>query len=144
MAKAKGGLTIACQMLLFPVVQLDEQTTSLREFAVGYFLEKETLDWFYDSYLPADANRSDPMISPLRANDLSGLAPAYVMLAGFDPLHDEGAQYAEKLRAAGVQVTVADYPSLIHCFIYMQSFLPQAQEALARASKAVGVILNAR
>lgn len=144
LAKAKGGFTVACQMLLFPVVQVGEMTPSLREFAVGYFLEKETLDWFYDSYLPRDTDKSDPKISPLRAKDLSGLPSAYVMLGGYDPLHDEGLQYAEKLRAAGVSVTVADYPSMVHCFIYMQSFLPQAHEALASASKAVGAILTSR
>jgi acetyl esterase len=66
------------------------------------------------------------------------------MLGGYDPLHDEGLQYVEKLRAAGVSVTLADYPSMVHCFIYMQSFLPQAHEALATASKAVGAILTAR
>ena len=143
MAKAKGGLTLACQMLLFPVTQIGEMTNSLRDFAAGYFLEKETLDWFYDCYLPPDADKSDPKISPLRAKDLSGLPTAYVMLGGFDPLHDEGLQYAEKLRAAGVKVTVADYDSLVHCFIYMQSFLPQANQALTAASKAVGAILNA-
>ncbi|MGZ5930574.1 MAG: alpha/beta hydrolase [Rhizomicrobium sp.] len=144
MAKAKGGLTLACQMLLFPVTQIGEMTASLRDHAVGYFLEKETLDWFYESYLPANADKSDPKISPLRAKDFSGLPPAYVMLGGYDPLHDEGAQYAEKLRAAGVKVTVADYDSMVHCFVYMQSFLPQAHEALTAASKAVGAILNAR
>jgi len=143
MAKLKGGLNIACQMLLFPVTQVGEVTRSLREFAVGYFLDKDTLDWFYKSYLPSGADTSDPRISPLRANDFSGLPPAYVMLGGYDPLHDEGAQYAEKLRTAGVKVTVADYPGMVHCFIYMQSILPQAHEALASASKAVGAILSA-
>ena len=102
----------------------------MREFAVGYFLEKETLDWFYDCYLPPGADKNDPKISPLRAKDLSGLPPAYVMLGGFDPLHDEGMQYADKLRAAGVQVTVADHTDMVHCFVYLQSFLPQAHEAV--------------
>ena len=143
MAKVKGGLNVACQMLLFPVTQVGELTSSLREFAVGYFLEKETLEWFYKSYVPSGSDTSDPKISPLRASDLSGLPPAYVMFGGYDPLHDEGAQYAEKLRAAGVKVTVADYPGMVHCFTYMQSFLPQAHEALASASKAVGAILTA-
>ena len=142
LAKAKG-LPLACQMLLFPVTQVGEETSSVREFAVGYFLEKETLDWFYTSYLPDDADKSDPRISPLRAKDVSGLAPAFVMLGGYDPLHDEGLQYAEKLRAAGVKVTVADYPSMVHCFVYMQSFLPQAHEALSGAAKTVGEILTA-
>jgi acetyl esterase len=143
LAKTKGALPLACQMLLFPVTQVGEETSSLREFAVGYFLEKETLDWFYDSYLPDGVDKSDPKISPLRARDLAGLPPAYVMLGGYDPLHDEGAQYADRLRAAGVKVTVADYPSMVHCFVYMQSFLPQAHEALASAAKTVGTILTA-
>ena len=144
LAKAKGGLSLAAQMLLFPVTQVGEETSSLREFAVGYFLEKETLDWFYTSYLPKDADRNDPKISPLRAKDVSGLPPAFIMLGGFDPLHDEGMQYADKLRAAGVKVTVADHSDMVHCFIYLQAVLPQAHEALASAAKSVAAILNAR
>ncbi|HXC55518.1 MAG TPA: alpha/beta hydrolase [Rhizomicrobium sp.] len=143
-AKARGGLTLAAQMLLFPVTQIGEETPSLREFAVGYFLEKETLDWFYASYLPAGADKSDPKISPLRAKDLSGLPPAYIMLGGYDPLHDEGMQYADKLRAAGVKVTVADHSDMVHCFLYLQGVLPQAHEALTSAAKAVAAILAAR
>ncbi|HEY4941920.1 MAG TPA: alpha/beta hydrolase [Rhizomicrobium sp.] len=142
LAKAKGGFSLAAQMLLFPVTQIGEETSSLREFAVGYFLEKETLDWFYASYLPQGADRNDPKISPLRAKDLSGQPPAFVMLGGFDPLHDEGMQYADKLRAAGVKVTVADHSDMVHCFVYLQAVLPQAHEALAAASKAVAAMLK--
>ncbi|HTP77385.1 MAG TPA: alpha/beta hydrolase [Rhizomicrobium sp.] len=144
LAKAKGGIDVACQMLLFPVTHIGAKTKSLSDFQAGYFLEKETLDWFYDCYLPANADKNDPKISPLLAKDVSGLPPAYVMLGGFDPLHDEGLQYADKLRAAGVKVTLADYESLVHCFIYMQSFLPQAHEALTAASRAVAEMLKAR
>lgn len=142
LAKAKGGFSLAAQMLLFPVTQIGEETSSLREFAVGYFLEKETLDWFYASYLPTGADRNDPKISPLRAKDLSGQPPAFIMLGGFDPLHDEGMQYADKLRAAGVKVTVADHSDMVHCFVYLQAVLPQAHEALAAASKAVAAMLK--
>jgi acetyl esterase len=141
-AKARGGLTVAAQMLLFPVTQIGAETASLREFAVGYFLEKETLDWFYASYLPPGADRNDPKISPLRAKDLSGLPPAFIMLGGYDPLHDEGVQYADKLRAAGVKVQLADYSDMVHCFIYLQSVLPQAHEALTAAAKAVAGMLK--
>ncbi|MEI9994022.1 MAG: alpha/beta hydrolase [Rhizomicrobium sp.] len=142
LAKAKGGLALAAQMLLFPVTQIGEETASLREFAVGYFLEKDTLDWFYASYLPTDADRHDPSVSPLRAKDLSGLPPAYIMLGGFDPLHDEGLQYADKLRAAGVKVTVADHSDMVHCFVYLQAVLPQAHDALAAAAKTVASLLK--
>jgi acetyl esterase len=65
------------------------------------------------------------------------------MLAGYDPLHDEGHAYAEKLRGAGVKVTVADYPDMVHGFIYLQTVLPQAHDAVAQAAKAVKAALDA-
>lgn len=141
-AKEKGAPKLAYQMLFFPVTQIGEETTSLREYAEGYFLERKTLEWFYAHYLPADADKKDPRISPLAAVDLSGLPPAYIMLAGFDPLHDEGLQYADKLRAADVAVTIVDYPEMVHDFIYLQAVLPQAVEALNAASKALKTALS--
>jgi len=141
-AKAKGGPKLAFQLLFFPVTQIGEETTSLREYAEGYFLERKTLDWFYANYLPAGVDKKDPRISPLHAEDVSGLPPAYIMLAGFDPLHDEGLAYAEKLRAADVSVTVADYPDMVHDFIYLQAVLPQATEALNAAAKALKTALS--
>jgi len=141
-AKVKGTPKVAFQMLLFPVTQIGAETKSLREFAENYFLERKTLDWFYAHYLPTNADKSDPRVSPLLAHDLSGLPPAFVMLAGFDPLHDEGLAYAEKLRAAGVGVTLADYPDMVHDFIYLQAVLPQAATALNGAAQALNKALN--
>jgi acetyl esterase len=141
-AKEKGTPKLAYQLLLFPVTQIGNETISLREYAEGYFLERKTLEWFYENYLPPGADKRDPRISPLTASDVSGLPPAYVMLAGFDPLHDEGLQYAEKLRTAGVAVTVADYPDMVHDFIYLQAVLPQAAEALNTAAKALKAALG--
>ena len=140
-AKAKGP-RIAFQMLLFPVTQIGGETASLREFATGYFLDKATLDWFFAQYVPAGQDKSDVRVSPWNATDLKGLPPAYVMLGGFDPLHDEGLAYAQKLRDAGVAVEVADYSDLVHCFIYMQAILPQAHEALVAAARAVAAGLG--
>jgi acetyl esterase len=137
MAKAAGAPHIGFQLLMFPVTHVGGDTSSLHDFAKGYFLETETLDWFYKCYAPNPADRSDPRVSPLLAEDVSGLPDGYVMLAGHDPLHDEGLRYAEKLREAGVAVTVADYPDLVHDFIYMQAILPQAYAAVAAAAKAV-------
>lgn len=141
MAKAAGAPHIGFQLLMFPVTHIGGQTPSLHDFAKGYFLETETLEWFYRQYAPNEKDRTDPRASPLLAEDLSGLPEAYVMLAGYDPLHDEGLYYAEKLRAAGVQVTVADYPDLVHDFIYMQAVLPQAHGAVSAAAKAVAAAL---
>lgn len=143
MAKEKGKPKIAFQMLFFPVTQIGEDTVSMREFAEGYFLETATLKWFYDNYLPAGADKNDPHISPLSAKDFHGLPPAYIMLAGFDPLHDEGLAYADKLRAAGVPVTVSDHADMVHDFIYMQMVLPQAPTALAAAAAALKSALKA-
>jgi len=136
-AKEKGGPKLDLQLLLFPVTQIGGETSSLNEFAVGYFLERKGLEWFYANYVPTGVDKNDPKLSPLRAKDLSGLPAAYIMLGGYDPLHDEGQQYADKLRAAGVPVTVADYPDMVHCFFYLQTVLPQALEAVKKASAAL-------
>ena len=137
LAKKKGRPKIACQLLMFPGTQIGGQFPSLREFAVGYLLEKGSIDWFYGNFIPPGTDPSDLRHSPLLAEDVSGLPPAYVMLGGCDPLHDEGLAYADKLRAANVPVTVADYPGMLHSFIYFQAVLPQAREALAKAAKAL-------
>jgi acetyl esterase len=136
LAKAKGAPKIAFQLLMFPVTQIGKETASLREYAVGYFLDKATLDWFFGHYIPDGTDKADTRVSPLNA-DLKGLPPAYVMLGGYDPLHDEGLAYAKKLQDAGVKVEIADYEGMVHCFIYMQAVLPQAVGAVTTAAKAV-------
>jgi acetyl esterase len=110
---------------------------------VGYFLERRAIEYFHSLYIPPGADKNAPKLSPLRAKDFTGLPPAYVMLGGYDPLHDEGLAYAEKLRAAKVKVTIADYAEMVHCFIYLQTVLPQAHDAVAKAAKAVRAALDA-
>ena len=143
LAREKGGLKIAFQLLLFPNTQIGRETSSLKEFAVGYFLERRAIEYFNSLYLAPDADKDSPRVSPLRAKDFAHLPPAYVMLGGYDPLHDEGLAYAEKLQSAGVKVTVADYAEMVHGFIYLQTVLPQAHEAVAKAAKAVKQVLDA-
>ena len=143
LAREKGGVKIAYQLLLFPNTQIGGETSSLNEFAVGYFLERRGIEYFNSLYLPPGADRNSPKVSPLRAKDFSGLPPAFVMLGGYDPLHDEGLAYAEKLRAAGAKVTIADYAEMVHGFIYLQTVLPQAHEAVREAAKAVKKALDA-
>jgi acetyl esterase len=137
LAREKGGPAVAFQLLLFPGTEFTTDTSSMNKFAVGYFMEKQAIEWFYSQVLPSDADRNSPRVSPLKAADFSGLPPAYIMLGGYDPLHDEGLAYAQKLRDAGVQVTVADYADMVHCFIYLQTVLPQAHDAVAAAAHAV-------
>lgn len=142
-ARDKGGPKLAFQLLLFPNTQIGGETSSLNEYAVGYFLERHSIEWCHSQYVPNEADRASPLASPLRARDFAKLPPAYVMLGGYDPLHDEGQAYAQKLRAAGVAVTIADFPEMVHCFIYLQTVLPQAHTALADAAHAVSAALEA-
>jgi acetyl esterase len=142
LAKADGTPHIAHQLLMFPVTQFGSPFASMQEFASGHLLEKDALEYCYERYAPREF-WNDARLSPLVAQDLSGLPPAYVMLAGCDPLHDEGMAYAKKLRAAGVAASVADYPGLIHCFTNFQAVLPQAHEALAAAAKALRTAFEA-
>ncbi len=137
MARDAGAPKLAFQMLLFPVTHLSADTVSRREFAEGYFLEGKAIEWFFNHYVAQETDRSDPRASPALAEKVTGMPPAYIMVAGFDPLHDEGVEYAEKLRAAGVAVTLGDYPDMVHDFIYLQTVLPQAAEALAAAAGAL-------
>ena len=133
----KGKAAIAFQLLMFPSTDLAGAFASMDKFAVGYFMDKRTIEWNTEQVLPKDADPKSPQISPLRAQDFSGLPPAYMMLGGYDPLHDEGLAYAEKLKQAGVQTQIADYGDMVHCFIYLQTVLPQAHDAVAAAAKAV-------
>jgi len=136
LAHKEGEPRIACQLLMFPVTQFGSPFPSMQEFGVGYLLEKDALEYCYERYAPREL-WSDARVSPLLTQEIAGLPPAYVMLAGCDPLHDEGLAYAKKLRSGGVKVDVADYHGLIHGFTNFQAVLPQAHEALTAAAKAL-------
>lgn len=133
MARDRGGPPIAFQVLLYPVTAagVDESFTSYRDNADGYLLTTASMRWFWDHYLSAPADASQPYASPLSAKDLSGLPPALVLCAEFDPLRDEGLAYAERLKEAGVPVTVRLFDGLIHGFFWMGGVLDAAREARA-------------
>ncbi|MGE2712552.1 alpha/beta hydrolase [Mycolicibacterium litorale] len=116
-ARNEGARLPALQLLIYPVVDVCSETRSKTLFADGYFLTARDMNWFMDHYLGGAAvDRTDPDVSPLLADDLSGLPPALVLTGGFDPLRDEGNRYAEALRAAGVEVDLREERSLIHAF----------------------------
>jgi acetyl esterase len=107
----------ALQLLLYPVTNYRDETRSQTLFADGFFLTKADLHWFSDQYLGGSGvDPADPAVSPLLADDLSDLPPALVITAGFDPLRDEGRQYAKAMRSAGVTVDYREFGSLIHGF----------------------------
>ena len=95
------------------------------------------MDWFRDNYFASPEDRTDPRASPILADDLSGLAPAHIVTAGFDPLRDEGEDYAAALREAGVAVTLRREPDLVHGFINAVGLGGRAREALEAVAAAI-------
>jgi acetyl esterase len=119
----------AFQMLIYPATDSSKQSASRMAFADGYFLTKELMDWFWKAYVPAGTDLADVRLSPLLAKDVSGLPPAFVLTAGYDPLRDEGRAYAERLIDAGVKTTYVNYPGTIHGFFSLTRFLQQGLKA---------------
>ncbi|MBJ7336321.1 MAG: alpha/beta hydrolase [Mycolicibacterium sp.] len=117
LARDEGIALPALQLLLYPATNFAGDTRSKTLFADGFFLTKMDMDWFRDNYLAGSVlDVDDPRISPLLADDLSGLPPALVLTGGFDPLRDEGNQYADALAAAGVAVDHRQFGPLVHAF----------------------------
>ncbi|WP_036477723.1 alpha/beta hydrolase [Mycobacterium sp. URHD0025] len=107
----------ALQLLLYPVTDVSSETRSKTLFADGYFLSKRDMEWCTAHYLDgAEVSAEDPLVSPLLSEDLSGLPPALVVTAGFDPLRDEGNRYARAMQDAGVVVDLREERSMIHAF----------------------------
>lgn len=115
-AKDKGGPELKCQVMLWPVTDANFDTESYYEYADGYFLSRAMMKWFWDAYAPNRAQRREIYASPLQATteQLQGLPPTLIQVAGNDVLRDEGLAYARKLDAAGVDVTAVRYENLIH------------------------------
>ncbi len=117
LARDDGGPMPAVQWLIYPVTDCTAQTRSRTLFADGFLLTKHDMDWYTDQYVgTSDIDPADPRVSPLLADDLSGLPPALIAVAGFDPLRDEGERYAAALRAAGNVVDLRRMGSLTHAF----------------------------
>jgi len=118
MAKDKGGPALRYQVLMWPVTDAGFDTASYKQYANGYFLTKNMMTWFWDSYTRDAAKRKEVYASPLQASlqQLKGLPPALIQTAEFDVLRDEGEAYGRKLDQAGVDVTVTRYNGMIHDF----------------------------
>ena len=122
LAKQRGGVSFAGQLLYYPVTDASFDTGSYEQFATGYFLARDGMKWFWDQYTTDEAQRAEITASPLRASteELAGLPQALVIVAEADVLRDEGEAYAAKLRAAGVPVTAVRYGGIIHDFVGLQ------------------------
>jgi acetyl esterase len=117
MARDRGGPPIALQILIYPVTDLVNDAPSRAENGEGYLLTQASMEWFKELYGAQDP--ADPYVSPLHAGDLSGLPPAVVVTAGYDPLRDEGNAYAGRLREAGLDVLHLENPTMIHGFMWL-------------------------
>jgi acetyl esterase len=137
MAAARQGPRLALQVLFCPVMDMRPQTPSRRALAEGYFLNQATMDWMLRHYCAADPDLDDPRVSPLRAPQFSGLPPAHIHTAEFDPLRDEGEAYACALRQAGVAAHYTCHAGMIHYFYAMAGAIPPARAALKAAANAM-------
>jgi acetyl esterase len=143
MARDRGGPALVFQLLVYPVLDHSFDTGSYKENATGYFLTVDAMRWFWAQYLGPHGDGSDPYVSPLRAADLSGLPPAHVVTAEFDPLRDEGEAYAARLSAAGVPTEARRYDGAFHGFFSMTAVLDAAAAASAAAHTALRGALHA-
>jgi acetyl esterase len=129
-ARDAGGPALALQVLVYPVCDCDLETQSYRDNGVGCLLQAEEMQWFFDCYTGGTADPAQWQISPLRAPDLSGVAPAVVITAEYDPLRDEGEAYADRLRDAGVTVDYRRYDGMIHAFFGVPAAFDTSREAM--------------
>ena len=132
-----AGLPLALQLLIYPGTTAHQDTLSHTTFAEGLVLDRAAIGWFFDQYIPGRSEREDWRLAPLRAPDVEGVAPAWIGLAEYDPLVDEGVEYADKLRLAGVPVQLEIYRGVTHEFIKMGRAIPEARQAHADAARAL-------
>jgi acetyl esterase len=130
-ARDRGDLPIAFQLLVYPATDQHRTAPSHAENGEGYLLTRDTINYFVDRYIPDPAQYSDWRASPLLHPDLSNLPPALVLTAGYDPLRDEGAAYADRLCAAGDKASYVLFPRQIHGFVTMGKLIDEANTAVA-------------
>jgi acetyl esterase len=130
----EGGPALLGQLLIYPVTDYhDPGTPSMAENAEGYGLTRKGMEWFWGHYLVAPSDATNPYASPLRADDLSGLPPALVVTAEYDPLRDEGEYYADRLRQAGVPTWMKRWDGMNHGFFAVPGVVERAGAAIDEA-----------
>ena len=146
LAKQRGDVSFAQQVLFYPVTDASFDTDSYHQFAEGYFLRRDAMQWFWDQYTTDPTQRAEITASPLRASleELAGLPPALVITGEADVLRDEGEAYAAKLRAAGVPVTAVRYNGIIHDFVMLNALRDThaATAAIAQANATLRTTLH--
>jgi acetyl esterase len=136
-ARETGGPALAFQLLIYPATDQRCESPSHAKNGAGFLLTNEAIAFFRGCYLPHPEDWRDWRASPLLATDLSGLPPALVLTAGFDPLVDEGRAYAERLAAHGTEVAYRTYEDMVHGFVLFGGVLDTANEAVAECCAAL-------
>jgi acetyl esterase len=131
----QGGPRLALQVLLYPVTDLSLESPSYTTLGQGYMLTLERMRFFRNQYLNGPADVADWRASPLRAPDLSRLPPALIVTASHDPLIDEAKAYADRLAAAGVEVTYRSYPGVVHGFMTMAGVVDTGRRAIEETAR---------
>ncbi|GAA4879610.1 alpha/beta hydrolase [Actinomycetospora straminea] len=142
LVKERGGPRLAFQLLIYPATDRFDDSPSMYENAAGPLLSRAWIEWFYGCYLHSPDEGADTRFSPARAEDVSGLPAALVITAEFDPLRDQGAAYAGKLRAAGVDAELLRVDGMIHGFISMAGVVDKAREVVDTAADALRAALR--
>lgn len=137
MARDRGGPPLGFQLLVYPVTSRDFGTESYKHNADDYQLTRASMEWYWKHYLKDQADATNPYAAPLAAKDLSGLPPALVITAEYDPLRDEGEAYARRLQEAGVRAHHTCYDGMIHGFFGMPVVMDKGRQAIAQASVAL-------
>ncbi|WP_307856004.1 alpha/beta hydrolase [Nocardioides faecalis] len=141
-AAARAGIPLAWQLLFYPATHATRDTESLRLFAEDFYLTAEYIAWVTELYLPTAADRDDERMQLVSVEVPDGLAPAYVVTAGFDPLRDEGEQYARHLEAAGVAVELRRCPTQVHGFLNMAGVVRSSRADVLVAADRLGEVLG--
>ena len=138
----EAGLPLQLQLLIYPGTCAHQDTESHFRYANGLVLEREGIQWFFNNYVRDAADREDWRFAPLLAPDVEGVAPAFFCLAELDPLVDEGVQYADMLRMAGVPVELEIYKGVTHEFVKMGRAIAEARQAHADMAAALRTALG--
>jgi acetyl esterase len=134
----RNGLALRLQVLLYPNLDATTSRPSWTELGTGaYIVKHEQMREWYDAYLPPGINREDPNVSPLFATDVAGVATAFIVTADHDPLHDEGDEYAAKLRSKNVAVDYTCWPGMIHGFASLAGVLDAGKRLIDQVGTAL-------
>ena len=139
MVRDNGGPSLALQLLIYPATDFTFDGPSIHENGQDYFLTIDDMNWFMNHYLNSDADKKNPLASPLQSANLRGLPPALVITGEYDPLRDEGETYGKRLKEAGVPVTISRYNGVIHGFLSLEPLTDKGKQAREECAQALRV-----